>query len=225
MADPTFRPGFHHSDWIDNVDEVVATGPNGFNSRFGAIAGDLRQLSTVVSEIDVAIDLLGDPESDTGTLGLEPTILVPIDLQSTPSAGPPAVSGWNYDVNGIAKPTVNAGGARACMGVALPNGIRLTSLRIVGGFDTGARLVVQLGRAQLNLVIQAPDILATIDSAQQGFANPYDVEVLTDKQLSTVDLTRFRYFLNVNATSLPTNVTPQTSLAAVQLGFAGASTD
>ena len=224
MADPTFRPGFHHRNWIDNVDEVVATGSNGFNSRFDTIAGDLRQLSTVVGEIDAAIDLLADPGAGGGTISREPTILVPLDLQSTPSAGPPAVGGWTYDANGIAHPTVNAGGARAVMGIALPNGIQLTSLRIVGGFDLGAaRLIVQLGRAQLNLVIQSPDILATIDSAQQTFANPYDVGVLTDKQLSTVDLTRFRYFLSVNATSVP--AFGQTSLAAVQLGFAGASTD
>jgi hypothetical protein len=223
MADPTFRPGFHHRDWIDNVDPVVATGSNGFNSRFDSIAGDLHRLSTVVTEIDAAIDLLADPGSGA-TISREPTILVPIDLQSTPSPGPPAVGGWTYDANGVSRPTVSAGGARATMGIALPNGIQITSLRIVGGFDVGAaRLIVQLGRAQLNLVIQAPDILATIDSVQQSFANPYDVEVLTNKQLSTVDLTRFRYFLSVNATGVP--APSQTSLVAVQLGFAGASTD
>jgi hypothetical protein len=222
MADPTYRPGFHHRDWIDNVDEVVATGSNGFNTRFDTIAGDLQQLSTVVGQIDAAIDLLADPGAG-GTAARQPTILVPVDLQSTPSAGPPVVGGWTYDVNGIAHPTVNAGGARAVMGIALANGIQITSLRIVGGFDAGARLIVQLGRAQLNLLVQAPDILATIDSTQQTFANPYDVGVLTNQQFSTVDLTRFRYFLSVNATSVPAN--GQTSLVAVQLGFAGSSTD
>ena len=223
MADPTYRPLFQHADWFDNVDPVLGAGSNGFNVRFDAIAGDLRKLSTVVEQIDDAIDALADGSAGA-VIGREPVILVPLDLQSTPSAGPPPVGGWTYDVGGVAHPATGAGGGKAVMGVALPNGIRITSFRAMGGFEGGsARLVFQLGRARLNLAAQAPDILATLDSSQRTFGNPYDVSTLTDKALSTVDLAQFRYFVSASATSVSQDIV--TGLAAIQLGFVGRSTD
>jgi len=223
MADPTYRPLFQHADWFDNVDPVLGPGGNGFNVRFDAIADDLRRLSTVVDQIDDAIDTLADGSAGA-VIGREPVILVPLELQSTPSAGTPPVGGWTYDNNGVAHPAAGAGGGKAVMGVALPNGIRITSFRAVGGFEGGgARLVFQLGRARLNLAAQSPDILATLDSSQQTFGSPYDVSTLTDKALSTVDLTQFRYFVSVNATAV--SQATVTGLAAIQLSFAGRSTD
>ena len=110
------------------------------------------------------------------------------------------------------------------MGIALPNGIRLTGLRVTGGFEAAAaRLIFQLGRARINLAVQSPDILATVDSAQQTFGNPYDIAVPTDKALSIVDLSQFRYFLTATATQIVSG--SATSLAAVQLTFAGTPTD
>jgi hypothetical protein len=224
MADPTFKPVFRHLNWIDNVDPITATGGNGLNARFDAIAGDLRQLSTVVTQIDAAIDVLAGPSSGGGTIGREPLIDVPVSLLSTPSAGPPLVGGWSYDGRGVAHPDPGPDGGRAVMGIQLPNGIRITSFQVRGGFEGGStRLVFQLGRARVDLAAQVPDILATIDSGEQSFNDPYNVTVPTVASLSTVDLAHFRYFV----TALGTGVSLQstTSLAAVHLGFVGSPTD
>lgn len=220
MADPTYKPAFRHTNWIDNVDPITAAGANGFNARFDAIAGDLRELSTVVTRIDAAIDVLAAPSSGGGA-GQQPLIAVPLSLVPTPSAG---TGGWTFDDNGAAHPDGGTGGGRAVMGIQLPNGIRITSFQVRGRFEGGpARLIYQLGRASVSLAAQAPDILATIDSSVQSFSNPYSVSVATVTGLSTVDLVRFRYFVTAVATliSNPDAI----SLAAVQLGFAGASTD
>jgi hypothetical protein len=223
MADPTFTPAFRHTNWIDNVDPITATGANGFNARFQAIAGDLRGLSTVVTQIDTAIDLLAASPGGS-TIGRAPLIEVPVNLLSRPSAGPPAVGKWTYDARGAAHPDAGPGGAQGVLGVQLPNGIRITSFQVRGQFEGGsARLVFQLGRASLNLAAQVPDFLATIDSTVQSFGSQYTVSVLTVKELSTVDLARFRYFVAATATSI--TQPNSTSLAAVHLGFVGASTD
>jgi hypothetical protein len=223
MADPTFTPTFHHTNWIDNVDPITATGPNGFNARFDTIAGDLRGLSTVVTQIDATIDLLAGAGGGS-VIAREPLIAVPVALVSRPSDGPPPVGGWTYDERGLAHPDTGAGGGHAVMGIQLPNGIRITSFEVSGGFEGGsARLIFQLGRARLNLAAQVPDILANIDSSQRTFNNPYSVSVLTVKELSTVDLTQFRYFVTATATSTTQQTT--NSLAAVHLGFSGTPTD
>jgi len=221
MADPTFTPTFRHTNWIDNVDPITATGANGFNVRFGSIVGDLHGLSTVVTQIDSAIDLLA---GSGDTIGRLPLIDVPVNLLSRPSLGPPPVGVWSYDEGGLAHPDDGPGGGQAVMAIQLPNGIRLTSFQVRGSFEGGsARLVFQLGRARANFAAQVPDILATIDSSQQSFNNPYNVSVLTDKNLSTVDLVQFRYFVTATATSISQQ--PANSLAAVHLGFVGTSTD
>jgi hypothetical protein len=222
MADPTFKPTFRHANWIDNVDPITATGENGFNVRFGAIAGDLRELSTVVTQIDAAIDLLAGPSG--GTIAREPLIDVPVNLLGRPSDGPPSVGVWSYDESGLAHPDDGPGGGQAVMGIQLLNGIRITSFQVRGNFEGGsARLVFQLGRARLDLAVQAPDILATIDSDLQSFNDLYNVTVPTVRDLSTVDLAHFRYFVAANATSISQQ--PANSLAAVHLGFVGAPTN
>src|SRR4051812_23013705 len=55
MADVSFTPVFHHTDWVDKVDRVEASGPNGFNIRFNTIERDLREASTVVTQVAKAI--------------------------------------------------------------------------------------------------------------------------------------------------------------------------
>lgn len=91
MADIVFRPTFVHKEFVDGPDgdRVRADEPNGFNARFGAIESDLRQLSTVVGQIDTALDRRG-----TGPAGHVLT-LAPLLLWAagdpSPGESPPAV--------------------------------------------------------------------------------------------------------------------------------------
>lgn len=50
-----FDPTFKHEEWIDNVDRVMAGGPNGFNVRFNALQADLVQMAEVVKTLDLAL--------------------------------------------------------------------------------------------------------------------------------------------------------------------------
>jgi hypothetical protein len=57
MANVSFTPTFHHSDYVDNRDRVQAGGPNGFNARFRALETDLSKLSTAITDVDAALQL------------------------------------------------------------------------------------------------------------------------------------------------------------------------
>jgi hypothetical protein len=57
MANVSFTPTFHHTNYRDNRDRVQADGPNGFNGRFRALETDLSNLSTVITEVDAALKL------------------------------------------------------------------------------------------------------------------------------------------------------------------------
>ena len=89
MAEPSFTPTFHHTDWVDNVDRVQAGGPNGLNVRLNAIEADLHQVSIVVGQIDAALD-----QHRTGTTPRQQRVNVPTSLVTragggvAPEAGP-----------------------------------------------------------------------------------------------------------------------------------------
>ncbi|WP_284744919.1 hypothetical protein [Amycolatopsis sp. RTGN1] len=210
MTDPRYDPKFQHTDWVDNVDRISAGGANGFNVRFDTITSDLRQLSTVVLQVDAALDLAAG-----GAVGPQ-VLTVPLDFPPTPQR-----DGWTYDANGAGHPQAGAAGGTAVMGLTLPDHIRLTSFRAIGQFGGGTtRLILTLGRAQLTVAAPVPDKLAEIRSDTQTLPASYDVTAAVDSRFGLVDLSLFRYFLLANATQVSS---PQlTSLSAVQLGFSAA---
>jgi hypothetical protein len=209
MTDPRYDPKFHHVDWVDNVDRISAGGANGFNVRFDTIASDLQQLSTVVLQVDAALDVAG------GGAGTGQVLTVPLDFPPTHSEG------WSCDANGAGHPPAGAAGADTVMGLTLPDHVRLTSFRAIGQFGGGTtRLILTLGRAQLTVAAPVPDKLAEIRSDTQTLPASYDVTATIDSRFGLVDLGLFRYFILANATQVSS---PQlTSLSAVQLGFSAA---
>ncbi|MDQ1655914.1 MAG: hypothetical protein QOD41_997, partial [Cryptosporangiaceae bacterium] len=87
MAEISYTPEFHHTKWVDNVDRVQADGPNGFNVRFSAIERELKQLSTVVAQINAALHVVAPPPKEQ-RLTLKPAIV------STDGVSPPT---WSQD--------------------------------------------------------------------------------------------------------------------------------
>jgi hypothetical protein len=213
MTNLSFAPTFHHVDWIDNVDRIKAGGPNGFNVRLNAVEADLLQVSTVVGQIDGALDQVGG-------IGAPPVgqqqLHVPLALVSpTPSTG------WNCDINGAFHPAVGAAGGTALMTVALPEHIRLISLRAVGVFP-GATVLVRVGLFRVSATGPAgtPDKLAEARTDVTGVANPYDLTVPVDPAFALVDPAAFRYFITATAAPIAdATAAANTSLDAVQIDY------
>ncbi|WP_432828744.1 hypothetical protein [Dactylosporangium sp. CA-092794] len=191
MTDIRYDPTFQHTDWVDNVDRIVAGGPKGFNVRLHAIESDLQQLSTVVAQIDKALDQIRNGTVPVGTGDQQ--LVLPVTLVSLP--GFSGGNGIFYDVNGEAHPRGGSGGGAGVMGVDLPQGARVTSFRAVGRFGGPHDFSVTLGRASLVDVTKASDTLAVVAQNTPGFTNPYDLTVPVNAAFATVNQNAFRYFV------------------------------
>jgi hypothetical protein len=190
MTELSFTPTFHHADWVDNVDRVQAGGPNGFNVRLTAIEADLRQVSTVVGQIDAAIDQLstGSPQAT------QRTVIVPLRLVSRRGSLIAPAAGWGITTTGVAFPDSDHRGAGAVQDLALPDGARLLSFRVRGLFAGGdVSLEYSIVRASISDGARPVDVLGTVSSTDQAFTNPYDLTVNLDPQFATVDNAGFRY--------------------------------
>jgi hypothetical protein len=209
MPDISYQPAFHHTRWVNNVDRVRAGGPNGFNVRFDAIENDLRQLSTVVTQINSAlVQLLGGTPPAIGPQQLN----VPISFVSPNGT-------WFLNDSGTAQPN-GLPNALALIPLSLPNHIQLQSMRAIGLFP-GAPLglTIQLNRAPLTDGAQAADVLAQITGTSPGMTNPYDQTATVDAALRSVELTTFRYFVRISATGITFSNNFQVSLHALQLTY------
>ena len=189
MPELTYSPSFHHDPWFDNVDTIKASGPDGFNVRLKTIEADLLGLSTVVGQIDAALDQVATAPAPPaiGTLN--------IPLAFGPIAG--FFGAWFHDVAGMAHPAGGTGGGTGVMAVGLPDRIRLRSMRVTGLF-TGlpASLRLTLLRSSLTNATQTPEKIIELTEQTPGMANPFDLTVnVLDPALATVDVNRFRYIL------------------------------
>jgi hypothetical protein len=213
VTDIHYDPTFQHTDWVDNVDRIVAGGPKGFNIRLDAIQSDLQQLSTVVGQIDTALDQIKAAVPPTAKGAHQ--LIVPVTLVSLPGVG--GGTGLFYDFNGEAHPNGGSGGGAGVMGVDLPQGAQLTAFRAVGRFAGATTFSVTFGRASLGDVTKAPDTLALINQQTSGLTNPYDLTVPVTSTFATVDLNSFRYFVFYSAgfVSAPNNI----SISTVQVNY------
>jgi hypothetical protein len=156
MANISFTPTFHPTDYVDNQDRVQAGGPNGFNARFRALETDLRKLSTVITDVDTALDQLGAPTPTQHTLTLSPA-LVPVV-----NRGP-----WSYDSSGYASRTGPLTALTGVQPVSVPDGARLVSLRSLGqNSGTGTLHIDLLRSGLLTSVTPADSGLALVDTAR-----------------------------------------------------------
>ena len=194
MADLSFTPTFRHTNWVDNVDRVGAEGPNGMNVRFQEIESDLNQVSTVVAQIGGEIDriraVITPPPSSVQTR----LVFTPV-LQAVPGNG----IAWIASGPGVPQAQATAGGPNVVgvMNLALPNGVRLTSLvghgnssNVNGGAGT---VTLTLNRLPLKPTIPAatPTTLATASVSTPGGWNPSSPAIPAN--LAVVDLSSFRY--------------------------------
>jgi hypothetical protein len=178
----SFTPTFSHTPWVDNRDRVQAAGANGFNVRFGALQADLQTLSTVVGDIDTALDALA-----SGPGAQQHVLTLPAILTATQGS-----IGWAQDQAGYAvMPPLQT----AISGIApavIPNGVTLSTFRVCGE-NTGSGLVrISLMRTRLAGPASSPvDRVARVT----GDAAPFDNTVAVDASMNHVDTNTFRYFI------------------------------
>lgn len=211
MADISYTPTFHHTDWQDRIDRVEAGGPNGFNTRFRAIEDDLRELSTVVSDVSDSIARIHVPPAPDPNLeqriGFAPTFFL-VDDGRDPGE-------WLVTDDGAA--TGFGGHVRGIMNLTLPDRVRLTGMRVRAhvrqpaiGFST---LKVTLLRTAVQLTSAPATMLplSILETHNQGHMNlfaavsgPAEVDLSTfrymidatfdnDFELQTVDLTSIEF--------------------------------
>jgi hypothetical protein len=181
MADFSFTPTFTHTPWVDNKDRVQAGGTNGFNVRFAALENDLQTMSTVVGQIDAAVEAL---QAGTGPVSHVLTIAPVLNAVTT---GAP----WSLDTSGYA---VRPSASTSCIGLApitLPNNITLSSLRTSGQNSGAGLLKISLWRAHATGPATAGDQIATLN----GDANPFDHTATITGSFAAVDTTTYRYFV------------------------------
>lgn len=187
MADIVFQPTFVHKEFVDGPDgdRVRADEPNGFNARFGAIESDLRQLSTVVGEIDTAI-------AGRGTGPVEHVLVLPPKLLIIP-----ARTNWTTTASGAAQALDH--GVDGMMEVALPDNVRLVSFRAMGQNPSGAAAPPSISLSRVSIPGGAPETLAEIS----GDANPYDKTAVIDASVATTATVTFRYLIRASVTFAP----------------------
>ncbi|WP_405975269.1 hypothetical protein OG496_47100 [Streptomyces sp. NBC_00988] len=211
MADISYTPTFHHVPWEDRKDRVEAAGPNGFNVRFNAIASDLAHLSTVVTGIGTAIDTSNTaPAPQAQRLSFTPT-LRPTGLLSG--------GAWGYDANGVVH--ANSVAMTGVANLTLPNGLRLTSVRVVGALTRGSSHSVggsiSLARTPLRLVSPPPDPEPLAVNDNIVAVGPLDLQIPVSVPRALIDTSVFRYVLTA---TFETVLFGGMSIEAVHLTFA-----
>lgn len=181
MAEISFTPTFHHTDYVDNRDRVQAGGPNGFNARFRALEADLTTLSTVITDVDGALDTLGaGPAPTQHTLTLSPALV--------PVVGSGA---WSHDTSGYASRSGPLTTLAGLQSVPVPNGARLVSLRVLGQNSGTGTLRIALFRSRLLSAVAPAERISRVN----GDTNPFDRNESADANFALVDTTVFRYFI------------------------------
>lgn len=218
-AHVSYTPTFHHTNWVDKIDRVEADGPNGFNTRFNAIGADLRQLSTVVTQIDAALeDFQAPPDPPPQLMSFTPV------FGSVPSEGSP----WTTlpDGTAIADTLGNAATLSffGLMNLTLPSGVRLNTMRVLGNLipdDTlQASGTVTLWRTLIRLTAgpAAVDMIVKADTGS-GFLN-FDILSQATGQATLIDPSTYRYFVT-GTFQTPADIFPSTSMTVetIQLAF------
>jgi hypothetical protein len=207
MADVSYTPVFHHTDWVDKVDRAEASGPNGFNVRFTSIERDLREASTVVTEIATAIRAAHTSTPDT-----------PARITFTPQLRDvPPLLGFETTDQGFQSGLSNAQFG-ACTGVANfvpPDRARLKTVRIVGRVDASGGInsaTISVMRIPLGATT-SPTKLGGVALTTTG---DFDLQSSVIDDLALVDLSASRYFVTA---SYQCSTSGRLQIQAIHLGF------
>ncbi|WP_405846334.1 hypothetical protein [Streptomyces sp. NBC_01518] len=199
MADIVFQPTFVHQEFVDGPDgdRVRADEPNGFNARFAAIESDLRQLSTVVGQIDDAVDRRG-----TGPAGHVLT-LAPL-LQGADGG---SIS-WTITPGGAAQ--ARDEDVYGQLEVTLPDNVQLTSFRVMG--QVGLNVVgLSVSLCRVRMPGGTPEVLASVS----GDTDPFDRSADVDPTTAVTATATYRYLVQASLINSGTTVT----LAAFQIAY------
>lgn len=187
----SYIPKFQHTDWVDNVDRVQASGDNGFNIRFHALEAEFALLADVIKRASDALDALAEtPPATPVQLTLTPTLTTLSDP-------------WEHVFGGARKPRP-ATDASGLMAVSLPHGVTIQTLRVCGQKDAG-NLSVNLRRQSLaagattELIVGLTLSNGNFDSSTLAPSAP----------LSKVDNEQFRYYLTAELDSGTSNTVVQ----------------
>lgn len=201
MVDISFQPTFHNTDFVDDVDPVLAGvpipqpgDPVGFNARFTTIQADLRQLSVVVAQVDAVL-------SQGTAVPTQQRVTLPPALVSPDSA-----SRWVIGNTGAAS-SIPGSTANGVLNLVLPAGGHLLSFRALGT-AAGAAATITLNSAP----ISGGTALAL--ASVTGDANPYDRTATIDRSVALIASTS-RYFVQA---VVPTPG-PAVTIAAFQITY------
>lgn len=208
MADVSYTPAFHHTDWVDKVDRAEASGPNGFNIRFNAIERDLREASTVVTGIATAIRAVRTSTPDT-----------PARITFTPQLRdvPPAL-GFETTDAGFQSGLSSAQNG-ACAGVANfvpPDRARLSTVRIVGRVDASNGINSAIISVMRIPLLGAAPAAAKLGGVSLTTIGDFDLQSPVSDNVALVDLSAFRYFVTV---SYQCSTIGRLQIQAIHLGF------
>ena len=196
MADITYTPEFEHDDWVDNVSRVQAAGPDGFNIRFNTIQQDLANLSTVVGQIDAALDaIVVAPAPQQQRLTISPAVHPTEVNTTTPS--------WYQDQSGMAQAAHINGVAnsKGVVNLVLPDRARLISMRVLGRkVGPGTNVTADLLRTALAGNVNQSLNLCSLS----GTTDPFDLSkaVTATNDANLVDTSLFRYTVGLTANGI-----------------------
>jgi len=205
-----YHPELAFTDWIDNQSRVKAGGDDGFNRRFHDIEDEFEKISDTVEAIKTALDGLSQTPAPTlVTTTLTPTL--------APVGSPPQP--WDH-VTGAAQKPGSATAATGMLGLTLPHGATLRSLRVLGR-NTGAGAISITLRRQAIAAGSSSEVISSangsVTAGQTAFNNAGSTPA---GALALVDSTQFRYYVLVELNNAATADTVQ--VTAIQIGYAPA---
>jgi hypothetical protein len=165
-----------HKDWIDFVDSVQASGPNGINGRLHRIEGEFDRISGV---IDLIATALQTPLVTQQTMTIAPAL---INLSA---------SVWVQQQGFVA---TQAASATGYMAINLPNGATIQGLRVTGA-SSGGILTVALYRQPLVGGHEAIVVQVFNNFAPSATQTAFDLPLSPQNVNVVVDNTTQKYFL------------------------------
>ena len=202
MGNISYTPAFRHTDWVDNVDRVEAAGQNGFNARFITIGSDLQHLSTVVGQVNAQLTQLATRPVPTVRLNLPPALI-----------GGSGLAPWTISPTGEAVVPPNSGSS-GILGLALPDGARVTTFRAVGQCQSDnitisfMRGIGHFGAASFQDVIRLTATTA-----------PFDLSGTADPSLGRIDNSTFHYFISAQTNGTSPATPGAVAIRAFQLTY------
>lgn len=191
MASISYNPQFQHQDWIDNVDRVQAGGPNGFNGHFHALEAEFQAISQAIAQISTALDALGTKPPPT-----------PVKISLAPALVPTAVAAWVYAADGTASKAAGQTGAHGVMGVQLPAGATVQTMRVNGRNADSSGSNPGAGRLQIGLFRLSVDPTTRTGNAQLALVNAvgatFDTTIAANNAFAAVDNDHYHYVITAD---------------------------